>query len=199
MLTFFESLFSFFSQQREKKQTESFANALPDLLVAYCSFLRSGFNLYQSCELAAEESEGIVKRECEQIVYSVQLGSSLSDAFLQLAERRKHKEVEMFCQSVALFSKSGGDLSALFEELAQTLQRRRELAKKILQHTSQAKWQGIVLLCMPFFFLLGFLLFAPNYCAPFFESSLGNVFLGVIFFLEILGAFLLKKILKVPV
>lgn len=190
---------SFFAQKREEKETRLFAKALPDLLFSYCSFLRSGFNLYQSCELVAEESHGVVKRECEHIIYSVQSGSSLSDAFLQLAQRRKDKEVEMFCQSVVIFSKSGGDLSALFEELATTLQARRELAQKILQHTSQAKWQGIILLCMPFFFLLGFMLFAPRYYAPFFESSLGAILLSFIFLLELVGAFLLKKILKVAV
>ena len=65
--------------------------------------------------------------------------------------------------------------------------------------TAQGVMQGFIMSSVPFILMGVFFLLDPNYIMPLFTHFLGWIALGIMFILQILGGYMIKKIITVDV
>jgi tight adherence protein B len=95
-----------------------------------------------------------------------------------------------------ILRETGGNLAETFDTIANTIRERFKLESKIAAMTAQGMTSAAIMLCMPWG-IGGMMYFLdPVMSKPLFTTGLGFVILGVVCILEIIGYFVIMKIIK---
>ena len=183
----------------EKKRLDTFEVQLLEGLSSIANSLKAGFSFQQALEQMVREGEPPISQEFGLALKENRLGVSLEEALTNVTKRVRSDDLELVVSSVVLSRELGGNLSNIFERLASTIRERMKLKGKINSLTSQGRMQGWVVGLMPV--VLGMLIFliSPQMMQAFLNSLIGWILIGLIVVLEILGAFVIKKIVTIDV
>src|SRR5207237_10442484 len=77
------------------------------------------------------------------------LGSSSEEALVAMVRRVGSEDLELVATSTNIARQLGGNLSDMFETIAETIRERFRLEGKIRALTSQGKLQGLVVATLP--------------------------------------------------
>ena len=88
---------------------------------------------------------------------------------------------------------------AVSKPRVETIRERLRIETRIQTLTSQGRLQGIVVGAMPIIILLALLFIDPELMLPFLHSRIGLIVLGVAAILIALGAFFIRKIIRIDV
>ena len=172
---------------------------LPDLLSLLIMSLKAGVSLPKALEVASVELSEPIRSELAVVVAQLKLGSTMEEALSVFVKRVPTDDVALIVQSAEILRRTGGNLVQTFELLAETIEERRKVEKKIRVLTSQGIYQGIMLLAMPWFLGGALSVIAPEYIDPLLNTKLGIVFVLMGILLEVLGALWLWKIVVIRV
>jgi len=190
---------SFLSGLLTKKQIDKFNHQLIDGLTVIANSLRAGASFQQGLEILVQESKPPLANEFAKVTSEVRLGIPLQQALLNLSERVKSKDLAVAITTVNIARETGGNLSELLCTIAETMRERNKLQGKIEALTAQGKMSGFIVGAMPFFLLFILYFMAPEMIEPMFNTTLGNLMLGVVIILVVLGGFLIKKIVTIDI
>jgi tight adherence protein B len=150
-------------------------------------------------ELAATESKKPIVQEFEKVLKEVQLGQSIDHALMHMSERVALPDLELAVHSIVTLRETGGNLSETFMTVANTIVERKKVEGKIGSLTSQGLYQGYAMCAMPFIMGAMFYLMDPNYMRPMLTTGLGWALWVAVIVLDVLGMWLVMKIVKVDV
>lgn len=190
---------SFLSGLSTRKQIDKFNNQLIDGLTVIANSLRAGTSFQQGLEILVRESKPPLSNEFAKVTSEIRLGIPISQALINLTERVKSKDLRLVITTVNIARETGGNLSELLCTIAETMRERNKLQGKIEALTAQGKMSGFIVGAMPFFLLFIFYFMAPEMIEPMFNTTLGNLMLGVVIILVTLGGFLIKKIVTIDI
>ncbi len=105
----------------------------------------------------------------------------------------------MIINSVVTLSQQGGDLSEAFETIAFTIRERQRVSDKIKTMAQAGITQGFFLSALPFALLGLMYTVQREYVLLLFSTTIGNIMMGVMVTLIILGALWMKKLLTIDV
>jgi tight adherence protein B len=149
--------------------------------------------------LVIQEMPNPMKQEFSLILSENKLGVTLEESFNNLARRIESDDVEMFVTSVNILKETGGNLAETFDTITYTLRERIKLQQKISSMTAQGFYQGVILMCVTPLLGIFFYNSDPEFMKPMFTHPVGWGILFVIAMLEVLGAVMIMKIIKVDV
>lgn len=178
------------SQRTKKKMTLQLPNAI-DLMV---SVLRSGHSIPQSIKAVANEMPDPCGREFNEILQRVNLGQSLSEAMEYTVARYGSFELDLMKRAFHIHSEVGGSVSELLEKTNKTLRERIRLKRHIDVLTTPSKLTAIIVGCLPFILAIGFYLMAPNYLTPLWTTRMGQIFMVVALFLQLVGILIMQRL-----
>ncbi len=183
----------------ENKRLEKFELQLLEGLNSMANSLKAGFSFQQALDQLVKETEPPISQEFGLILKENKLGVSLEQAMINVTLRVPSEDLELVVSSVVLTRELGGNLSNIFERLANTIRERMKLKGKVKALTSQGKMQGWVVGLMPI--VLGVLIsfINPEMMNAFLDSLVGWFLIGMIIVLEIIGAFFIKKIVTIDI
>lgn len=190
---------SFLSGLSTRKQIDKFNNQLIDGLTVIANSLRAGASFQQGLEILVRESKPPLSNEFAKVTSEIRLGIPISQALINLTERVKSKDLRLVITTVNIARETGGNLSELLCTIAETMRERNKLQGKIEALTAQGKMSGFIVGAMPFFLLFIFYFMAPEMIEPMFNTTLGNLMLGIVIILVALGGFLIKKIVTIDI
>jgi tight adherence protein B len=182
-----------------RKRTEKFVGQMVDALSLMSNGLRSGLSIVQSLGLVTAEMPHPIKQEFSIVLSENQLGVSLEDAFNNLAKRVQSDDVEMFVTAINVLKETGGNLAETFDTIVNTIRERIKVERKISAMTAQGFYQGMFVVAIPPILGVVFYQTDPEFMEPLFTTTLGWLIIFVILLLEVVGFFVIMKVIKIEV
>ncbi|MGB9736024.1 MAG: type II secretion system F family protein [bacterium] len=186
---------NFMRRRRIKLFDEQFIDAIGVISNA----LKSGLSLQQAIARVADQYPAPLSQELSMVGKEVTLGVPLEQALTNLSKRIGSEDLDLFVTATGVVKDAGGNLSEMFDSIADTIRERNTIQGKIKALTSQGRLQGIVIGFMPV--VLGFILYKldPNLIMPLFRDPIGWFILFIIVLFEAIGAFFIVKIIRIDV
>lgn len=182
-----------------EKRCDVFVDQMVDALTIMGNGISSGSNAPQAMQKVVEIMGNPIKAEFGQVITQTQFGQSFEEALVDLSERIPRPDVVMFVTAINILKETGGNLAETFTTIVLTIRERQKLEKKISAMTAQGVMQGIIVTSIPFILGAVFFYMDPNYMKPMFTTTLGLVLLVVMLGLQIIGGFMIKKIVTIKV
>ena len=182
-----------------KRRLERFNQQLVSALTGMSNALKAGFSIQQAFESVVKEGDAPIAQEFSMFLQQLRIGVPFEEAIEDMDQRMKSEDLTLMIQSIEIARQTGGNLTEVFDRIAATIRERQRIEGKIKSLTAQGKLQGMVVGAMPF--LLGFALYIvdPGMMLGFFQSIIGMIVLFIILLMEIMGAFIIKKIVTIDV
>ncbi len=184
---------------KRRKRLDKFGKQLPDALELIARALRAGHSLGAGFHLVSEEMLDPIGSEFRKVFESQNLGVPLEEAITDMTERVPNLDLKFFGTAVILQRQTGGDLAEILDKIGRLVRQRMELYGQIQALTGEGRISGIVLLGMPpaLFAVMWYL--NPGYVMSLFTDPLGNQMLAGAIVMQLIGAWVIKKIIDIKV
>ncbi|MCX8003924.1 MAG: type II secretion system F family protein [Burkholderiaceae bacterium] len=183
---------------RERRR-RAIVRQLPDALTLLASSLRAGASLQMGLDVVIKETPAPLAQEISLVVREQRLGVALEHALESMARRLKLEEIDLLVSAITIAKDVGGNLSEILDRLAHTLRAKAMMEGKIRALTAQGKLQGIVVGLLPLFLGAVLTWMDPAAMAPLFNTWWGWSVIGVIVALELIGAWMIRKIVTIDI
>lgn len=184
---------------KRKSRLSKFGKQLPDALELISRALRAGHSLGAGFRLVSEEMDEPIGREFQKVFEAQNLGVSLEDAITDMTERVPNLDLKFFGTAVILQRQTGGDLAEILDKIGRLVRQRLELFGTIQALTGEGRISGIVLLGLPPALFVALWRLNPGYVMTLFTDPLGNKMLAVAVVMQIIGAYVIQKIIDIKV
>jgi tight adherence protein B len=184
---------------RRARRVKAFLNEFPNALDIIVRAVKSGLPLNDAVRLIANESPEPVRTEFRRIVDSQQMGLSIPDATLRMAETMPCTEASFFGIVIQIQSQAGGNLSEALGNLSRVLRDRKKMKAKVQALSMEAKASAVIIGALPFVVALLVYLSSPNYIMPLFVTSTGNLILGCSGVWMSIGILVMRKMMNFDV
>jgi tight adherence protein B len=185
----------FKKRQREDKFTELF----PDALTMMARSIRSGHSFASSIDLVGKEVSDPVGSLFKMAYDQQMLGLRINDTLNNMNNRINSIDLRFFTTAVAINSEVGGNFAEILDKLADTIRERLKIKRQLRVYTAQARLSGYILAVLPIimFFVMNFLI--PGYQKVLLENQKGLVLLVVVAVLQVIGFFVIRKIINIRI
>ncbi len=182
-----------------QRRIRIYETQMVDTLNLLSNGLRAGQSLAQSFEMVVNELPKPVSEEFSLMLQQNRVGMTLEDALLAFYERIPTEDNQMFVSSINILKETGGNLPEVFDTITEIIRERLRLQQKIETFTAQAKYQGLILFCIPFGMLLMFSVTDPVSIQKLFSSLVGYIFLVIALILNLTGGYFIYKMTQIKV
>ena len=134
---------------RVAKRLGTFNNQLETVLRLISGALRVGLGLRQSLVTVVADMPDPSRVEFSRVLSQTQIGVGIYDALDQLAERMPSSEMTMLTKAVRVQSQTGGNLTHVLDNLADTIKQRRRIARKVKALTAEAVTTKYIITALP--------------------------------------------------
>ena len=184
---------------RRSKRQRQITEQLPDILTLMVGALRSGYGLSQAIELLVEQLPPPASIEFERVQRATGFGLSLQEALTDMANRVGTDDVSLVVTAINVQSETGGNLATTLDTIGVTIRDRLKLKRDIRVMTSQQRFTGYVLAFLPAALAVIIYLLNPDYMSQLFEPGLVRILPITAVVLQIIGFFVMKKIVDIEV
>lgn len=188
-------VYSFLRRQRLSR----FEEQLPDALMMLSGGMRAGVGLSSAIAQLVREAPVPLSQEFNLMLREQRLGVPLEQALTNLNRRVPTQSTTLVVSAMRIASETGGGLAETLERSAQTLRSRQQMEGKIGALTAQGKLQAWVVGLLPIVLMLVLNKMEPEAMGMLWDTRLGWGVLGLIAFLEVMGIYVISKIVTIDV
>jgi tight adherence protein B len=188
-------VYSFLRRQRLSR----FEDQLPDALMMLSGGMRAGVGLSSAIAQLVREAPVPLSQEFNLMLREQRLGVPLEQALTNLNRRVPTQSTTLVVSAMRIASETGGGLAETLERSAQTLRSRQQMEGKIGALTAQGKLQAWVVGLLPIVLMLVLNKMEPEAMGMLWDTRLGWGVLGLIAFLEVMGIYVISKIVTIDV
>ena len=186
-------------RHRRTKRLSKLEQQLPEALGMMVSALRVGHSLIASLGAVAQESPEPISGEMRKCFDEQNYGVELRTALVNLTERAPIQDLRIFVAAVMIQKESGGNLAEVLEKVAQTTRERFRLKKQVSVHTAQGRMTGGILALLPLVLGLGMYFVNPDGMSVLWTRPIGLKLLYTAIGMDIVGALIIRKIVRIRV
>ena len=182
-----------------KRRIKKFNVQLVDALQAMANAFKAGLTFPQAIEHISREAFPPLQQEFGLFVKEIKLGVPLEEALINMGKRVGSDDLDLVVVSTNIARQLGGNMAEMFETISATIRERFRLEGKIDALTSQGKLQGWIVAAMPL--VLGLVLnyMRPDLMGPMLDHIFGYILIFVIFIMEVMGIFIIGRIVNIDV
>jgi len=181
------------------KRIKKFNGQLVDSLSAMSNAFKAGVTFPQAMDHVSKDAGAPLSQEFRLFVREIKLGVSMDDALNSMAARVGCEDLDLVVTSTIISRQLGGNMAEMFDTIAATIRERFRLEGKIKALTSQGKMQGWIVSALPLALGLVMNYMRPDLMQPMFESWFGYVLVGLIIIMELIGVWIIRKIVSINV
>ena len=196
---FLGSLPFFWLIKRRRKRIRLFVEAMPEAVELISRALRSGHGLSSGLKLVAEEMKGPVADEFNRVFEEQNLGIPIELALRNMADRIPVMDVRFFVIAVIIQRSTGGDLAEVLDKIGRLIRQRFELQGLVKSLTAEGRLSGTVLLALTPSLLAFLCVINYDYVSDLFKTPTGVKLLSATAVGQLLGAWVIKKIVAIKV
>jgi tight adherence protein B len=189
----------FYVKFRQFQRIRKIDSQLVDALMLISNSLKSGYSFLQGMELVADEAPPPISSEFRRMLRETNLGFPLEQALDGLSERVPSEDLDLVVTVIKIQRQIGGNLAEILDKIVHTIRERIRIKGEINTLTAQGKLQGIILTLLPPAMCMGIYMMNPAFMSPLFTTLMGKAMLAVAFILQMIGGFMIKKIVEIRV
>lgn len=182
--------------RKRKSYQNRFLDDLPNAVETIVRGVKTGLPLNDSIRVVAKDAKEPVKSEFQRVLDQQSFGMSMTEAVTVLLDRVPVAEVNFFVVVITVQQQAGGNLSEALGNLAKVLRNRKKMKLKIKAMSSEAKASAGIIGSLPFVVGTLVTLVSPAYLLPLFNTSLGNIWLGVGVLMLACGVFVMHRMVQ---
>ena len=186
----------FWLKRKAKKCQTLFLAQLQTVLQMLSGALRVGMGLRQALVVVIKDLPEPSRREFGRVIGRTAIGISVLDALDELAERMPSNEMTMTARTIRIQTKTGGDLTKILDNLAETIKSRRIAFRKMMALTAESRASSYVIVALPI--VVGGFIFMtqPQMLHALLFTLVGRITLGIVFALEVSASLVLNVMMK---
>jgi len=185
----------YLKHRRDKK----FGVQLVDALMNVSNALRTGFSLPQAFELIQREMNDPIRQEFRLLNQETRVGVPMETALENLLARMPSDDLDLVVTAILVSREVGGSLAEVMDNISRTIRERHQIEGKIKALTAQGRMQAVILGLVPIALAFAINWLNPRLFRPMVENWLGWALFGLIGVLEIIGLFVVRKIVNIEV
>lgn len=172
---------------------------LPEALDLMVSAIRAGHTFSSSMSMASRECPEPIRKEFRQCFDEQQFGLELRTALTNLAYRVPIHEIRIIVTALLIQNETGGNLTEILEKVAYLIREDFRLQRQVRVHTAQGRMTGWILSILPA--VLGFVLYLlrPEHMSVLWTRSAGRVMLYGGIVMTMIGALIIRRIIRIQV
>lgn len=186
-------------KRKRDKRRQLLTSQLLEGLELMGNALKSGLTLTQAFELLVREYPPPIATEFGQVLAENRLGVDLRDGLNALAARLKLPVITILATGVTVTVRCGGDLTEIFQHIAETIRARAGIEGKIEAVSSLGKFQALILSAMPFLLMILLFFLDRQHVESLFETKIGLAAVGIMVTLVVVANVWINKLLKIDV
>ena len=184
---------------RINKRRNAFTEQLSDCLTTVANALRAGYSFQQAMDIIAKEMEPPISEEFAHVTQDVSMGINLDDSLEQMARRVESSDFDLVVTAVLIQREIGGNLAQVLDQISDTINERIRMKREISALTAQGRLSAMVLLALPFGLAAFMYFFNHDNFMILFEEPMGKMAMVVAVIMEIIGIFVIKRIVDIDV
>lgn len=184
---------------KEGKRKSRFQQQLPETLQLMAGSLAAGYSLPQAVDTVVRESQGPMAVELNRALVEARLGVPIEDALETVAVRMDSMDFKWVVMALRIQREVGGNLAEVLTNVAATMRERERLRRQVDVLSAEGRLSAIILGALPLVFVGYLVLARPEYIGLLITTPLGILLIIVGVVLLIVGAFWLRKVVKVQV
>jgi tight adherence protein B len=185
--------------RKRAKNFSNFEGQLPEALDFLSRSMRAGHGFSIALEMLAADSPEPLGSIFRRVSNDLQLGSSLEAALKKVLLLVPLVDVRFFVSSVLLQQETGGNLGEILSKLAFIIRERFRLKGQVKAVSAHGRITGMVLLLMPVSVTLIMMVTTPQYLIDMAADKVGRLMIYGAIGGQILGYFVIKKIINIKV
>ncbi len=189
-------IFIFRYMQKRKK---SFDVQLVQGLEFLASSMKAGLSFIQALESLVENSMPPLSQEFDLLLREYRIGVPLNESLQNLARRVESEEINLMVFSTIITRELGGDISLIFENLAEVIRARQAVVDRIETLTAQGKLQAMVCGAIPFLLYGVLYLWKPELFATLVDNPSGRLGLYAVIFLQVTVVIIIRKLVDIEI
>ena len=161
------------------------------------SAFKSGKNILSVVNIVRKELPSPIKNEFDIIYKDLSYGLSVENCFERFSNRIKLEEAKYITSSLALLSKTGGNIVTVFNMIEKNFYDKLKINNELKSLTSTSNFLYKFLLILPVIFILVIICLNPSYFMPLLTNPIGYVIDFIIFVIYVVYLLIVKKVMKV--
>lgn len=184
---------------RIQRRLNLFIEQLGDCLLTISNALRAGYSFQQAVEVISNDMKPPISEEFARITHDIAMGMSLEDALENANKRVGSPDFQLVITAVLIQHEVGGNLAQILDNISYTIVERLRMKREINSLTAQGRLSAIVLLLLPFG--AGAAMYVVNHddFVQMLNDPMGQMAMMISFALEIVGFFIIRKIVDIEV
>jgi tight adherence protein B len=149
--------------------------------------------------MIGDEMSEPIAGEFRMVADEVNFGVSLQQALTNLSERVPLTDLRYFVVSVLIQRDSGGNLTEVLGNLSRLIRERLKLLGRVRVLSAEGRLSAWILGLMPFALVALMNVFNPEFMSPLWTDPIGIMVIKYMLGLMVIGALILRKIVKIRV
>jgi len=197
VLVFFIPIISLI--RKRNARTVRFEEQLPEALDMMSTALKAGHPFTETLNLVSEEMQDPIASEFGRVFSDLNFGMPLKVALQAMLIRMPSMSLHTLITAVIIQTETGGALAEIIENVADVIRGRFKLQRKIKSLSAEGRMSAWVLASVPFALALLLMVVSPDYLPVLLSEPLGRKLILIAFALMIVGAFWMRKIIRIEV
>ena len=181
------------------KRVAAFEEIFPEAIDLLGRAIRAGHGLSTALKMVADEMGSPLGPEFRRVFEEQKFGLPLEESLNGLADRVDLADVRIFNTGVLIPRAVGGNLAEILDNLARTIRERFTIQRQVRVYTAQGRFTGYLLAVLPV--IIGCLIYLLNrdYMSILWAEHIGRVLIAVALLLQIVGFFVIRRIVDIEV
>ncbi len=188
-------LLHYYMKKRKKTFELQFVQGLDYL----SSSMKAGLSLVQAMESLVENTTPPLSQEFDLLLREYRIGIPLNEALENFARRVESEELNLMVFSVIITRELGGDISEIFEHLAEVIRARHRVIDRVDTLTAQGRLQAMICGAIPFLLYGILFLWQPEHMQPLFNSFAGRVGIYAVVLFQVLVVIIVRRMVSIKI
>ncbi len=184
---------------KRARRLAAFEKGFPEVIDLLARSVRAGHSFAAGLEIVATDLGEPVSTEFRITFDEQRFGLPLRDALLSLSQRVPLMDVRIFVIALLVQKDTGGNLAEILDNLAHVIRERFRIAGEVRVRTAQGRLTAVLLMALPLVMMLMLHFLDPEYVKLLFTDRLGQLMLIIAGAMQILGGFIIWRIVQIKV
>jgi tight adherence protein B len=148
-------------------------------------------------DVVAKESPAPISREFEMVLRETRVNIPIEESLLNLVNRTQSPDIDLTVTAMLIQRQVGGNMAEVMDNIAATIRDRAKLAAEVRTLTATGRASGMVVACVPAALAVLVSAINPEFMRPLWTHPIGWAALAIGATMQLTGAFIISRIVKV--
>lgn len=186
-------------KRRKAKRLGAFEEHFPESIDLLGRAIRAGHAFSTGLQMVADESPEPLAGEFLRVFEEQKFGLAIEDSLLALADRIDLVDMRILVTALLIQREVGGNLAEILDKISYTIRERFTIQRQVRVYTAQGRFTGYLLAVLPIG--VGFLIWMMNheYMMILIREPTGRLMMTGAGLLQVMGFFVIRKIINIEV